>query len=405
MKRLRLSLLTLSVSSLFMSQTVFAAAFQLYELGTPIIGTAGAGQAAVANDASTTYFNPAGMTQFKNSQFMLGSQIVLPFTNFSKNNNNTITGDNGGNAATLIPGLDIYYISNYSSKLKLGISLTSPYGGMLNYTNGWVGRYVVQQMQMYTLDLNPTVAYQINDWAAIGAGVTVEYANLQETIAIPLIPLVDGQANVKLSNTAGGANLGFLFTPTPNTKLGVAYRSQISHRFTGNTTFLRISDNPATTSRIIMPQNIMISLAQGVTNNFSILGDLGWANWASMRNTLVTIDRYSIVTPLNWTNTYRVGLGGQYKATPLLLIQAGASYDSSPTTSSKRLPDLPMDRQLRIGTGVIYTVIPAVKLGFSYEYINFGSAKINNTSSAGVLAGSYTRNYGNVLQASINVAC
>ena len=91
--------------------------------------------------------------------------------------------------------------------------------------------------------------------------------------------------------------------------------------------------------------------------------------------------------------------------TPAFLVEAGASYDSSPTSSTHRLPDLPMDRQIRLGTGISYAATSAVKLGFSYEYINFGSANINNISSNGVLAGSYTHNYANVLQASINVDC
>ena len=59
MNRLRLSLL--AASSLLVSQLSYAAAFQFYELGAPSNGTAGVGQAALASDASTAYFNPAGM--------------------------------------------------------------------------------------------------------------------------------------------------------------------------------------------------------------------------------------------------------------------------------------------------------------------------------------------------------
>src|SRR5690349_13000371 len=107
MKRicLRLSLIATSLLSLSVSQSVCSAGFQLYELGTPIIGTAGVGQAAVANDASTAYFNPAGMSRLTASQFMLGSQVVVPSNRFSIGSQNTISGGNGGNAGSLTPGV------------------------------------------------------------------------------------------------------------------------------------------------------------------------------------------------------------------------------------------------------------------------------------------------------------
>jgi long-chain fatty acid transport protein len=403
----RLTLIIASLGSLVISNTAFAAAFQLYELGTPIIGTAGVGQAAVAEDASTSYFNPAGMTQLSTSQFMLGTQLLVPYNNFSRNSRNTITGDNGGNAGSLIPGLSAYYVYSYSPKLKFGVSLTSPYGGMLNYDDGWVGRFVVQQMTLITLNVNPSVAYQFNDWFAAGLGLAIEYANLQETTAIPIPsePLVNGQATIKVDNTALGYNLGVMFTPGQTTKIGIAYRSQITHDLSGNTTFLRISTTPSTSTKMVMPQNIMASLAERVSDKFVLLGELGFANWASMKDTVVNIHGFTAVTTRDWNNTYRVGFGGQYNFTPAFLLQAGASYDSSPTTSSRRLPDLPMDRQIRLGAGIIYSIMKAANIGFSYEYINFGNANINNLSSNGVLAGAYSRNYANTLQASINLTC
>jgi len=403
MKHVRLWMGGTLLSSFFLMQAAYSAAFELYELGTPIIGTAGVGQAAVADDASTTYFNPAGMAKLNHSQFLLGSQMVLPYTIFSPNRQNTLSGDNGGNAAALIPGIGMYYVYRCSPKLRFGVSLTSPYGGVLNYNQGWVGRYIVQDMQFYTLNLNPTVAYKFNDWVAIGGGVAIEYANLHETVAIPILGAIDGQGNIKVDNTAAGFNLGILLSPNDSTKLGLAYRSKISHDLHGNTTFLRIGATPSTSTRMVMPQNVMLSLVQDLTCQFTLLGELGWANWASMRDTVVNIAGFSATTPRDWNNTYRVGLGGHYKLNSAWLLKAGVSYDSSPTDSQHRQPDLPMDRQVRVGAGVAYSPIKPVKLGFSYEYINFGDANIYNASSTGILAGFYPRNYANVVQASINV--
>jgi long-chain fatty acid transport protein len=240
---------------------------------------------------------------------------------------------------------------------------------------------------------------------SVGGGVSVEYANLYQTVGIPIAPTVDGQGTVKLDNTAPGFNLGVMLEPYRFTNLGIAYRSQIVHDLRGSVSFMNTPLTPGATTKLVMPSNVIASLSQKITNHFTMLGELGWSNWSSMQNTVVTVDGFSAVTPQNWHDTYRVGLSGRYLYKHAATILAGASYDSSPTSSSKRLPELPMDRQIRLGVGVIYQLAQAVNLGVSYEYINLGSAGINNTSAAGVMSGSYSRNYANILQASLNVDC
>ena len=397
-----LYLFVISLAALLFSPLGYTAAFQFYELGTPIIGTAGVGQAVIASDASTAYFNPAGMAVLPTTEMMLGSQIILPYTNFSPNASNTMTGNNGGNAGLLAPGIGGYYVYNISPKFKAGISLTSPYGGALNYNTHWVGRYIVQQMTLFTINLNPALAYQATDWLSIGGGIAVEYANLYQTNALRITSALDGQISIKADDTSPGFNLGVLFTPTRSTKIGIAYRSQIVHHLSGNINFLNISDTPEVKTRMVMPANVIASISQAMNANFTLLGEVGWADWSSMRNEIVTIKNYTTTTPQNWKNTYRAGIGGQYQVSPVLL-QAGASYDSSPTNTTYRTPNLPMDRQIRLGVGVGYAMNKAASLGLSYEYLNLGKAPINDVSSTGTLAGNYSRNYANVVQASLNV--
>lgn len=407
MRRVSVMSLALASIALLFSSPLFAAAFQFYELGSPIIGTAAVGQAVVADDASISYFNPAGMARLNHSQYLLGTQLILPNINFSKSTRTTIPGNNGGNAGSLAPGVGFYYVYNYSPQLKWGVSLTTPYAGLLNYNDGWVGRFTVQYLQLYALDLNPAVAYQVNPWLALGLGASIEYANLQQTVALPIpgYPLIDGQVSLKTSSFAPGFNVGVVLTPTETTKLGLTFRSRITHDLKGDITFLRLSVQPNVSTSMVMPQNMIASLSQTINKQFSLLGEAGWAAWSSMKNTVVDVDGFSSTTQLNWHDTYRLGLGGRYQATDTLLMQMGASFDSSPTTSSLRTPNLPMDRQIRIGAGLMYALHSAAKLGFSYEYINFGNANINMSSPQGMLVGSYARNFANVFQASINVDC
>lgn len=402
MNALKYSVLGALITGAFTLQTAQAAAFELYELGTPIIGTAAVGQSTTL-DASAAYFNPAAMSFSSKTQFMLGSQIMIPNIHFKNSTNNTISGNSDGNIGTLTPGMDMYLSYYFSPCLQFGVSVTSPYGGYLTYNDGWPGRYVVQRAFFYTINVNPSVAYRLNNWMSIGAGAAVEYMNLSQDTALPISNQNDGQIAIRTQNTSGGFNLGVMFQPTDTTHIGVAYRSQVVHNLSGDITFLRINNTPSTSIKMVMPQNVIASLSQGIGNNVTLLAELGWSNWASMKNSILNVRGFSAVTPRHWSDTYRAGLGAQFAANQALKLQAGVSYDSSPTTNSRRLPDLPMDKQIRAGVGLLYTPIPAVTLGLSYEYLDLGEAKINNTSSNGVLAGHYPQNNASTVQASLNI--
>lgn len=406
MYQFKKSLLKLSlIYYLCAAGSAYAAAYQLYEVGAPINGTAAVGQAALADDdASTAYFNPAGMTLLPNTEFMLAGQMLLPYINFRANSFNTISGGNGGNAGLLTPGMSMFFVYNQSPCLKFGLALTSPYGGALNYTDGWEGRFDVQDVMFYTINLNPSLAFRFTDWVSVGLGFSVEYMNLMQTVALPNPedPGVDGQINIKVSNTRPGFNAGLLFTPVDGMKLGLAYRSQILHKLGGDLTFYRLVNNPAVTIRMNMPTTITLSYAQEIYCYGKLLAEFGWADWSSMRNSVLNVAGFTFSTPLHWNNTYRYGIGGQLNINPALILQAGFSYDTSPTKTSRRLPELPMDRQIRIGAGLLLNMSSNIQLGTSYEYINMGSADIHNTSLVGTLSGRYVRNYVNAVQFSVN---
>lgn len=399
----QLGVVSVVVSVMVASSTVFASGFQIFEQGTSIIGRAGVGQ-AVVKDASSSYFNPAGMTQICDTELQLASQLFISKTRFSPNTNNTFSGNDGKNAGALLPGFTFYAVTSYNEDLKFGFSVTSPFGGLLSYNDGWVGRYFIQSTSLITMDFTPSVAYQLNDYLSVGFGIFVEYAKLKDKLAIPgPLGIADGQAELPLHHTGAGVNLGLLWCITDDTKLGLAYRSPIKHRLDGDSTFLRLATTPTTTSVIHLPQSVIASFSQEFCQDFVLLAELGWVNWHVFQSTPIQIQGVTLDIPRNWKNTYRAGVAGQYRILPELMYQLGISYDSSPTDINKRLPDLPMDKQIRVGTGLVYNPCKNITLGLSYEYINFGKAPINKTTGIGTLAGDYRKNYGQVLAMNVNV--
>src|SRR5262249_4005599 len=171
-----------------------AAGLYLYELGTPDLGLAAAGRAALANDASTVIGNPAGMTRLERSQLTGSMYTIIPSMQFDRGPNTTFSGGNGFNAGAPIPSLSsvsipfpaggLFYVYSLSPDFKLGVGAASAYGGGMNYGKEWVGRYFTQKLQLLSGTLNPGFAYRINEWLSIGAGFSVNYALLSETVAV-----------------------------------------------------------------------------------------------------------------------------------------------------------------------------------------------------------------------------
>lgn len=386
--------------------SVYAAAIQVYEFGTPTLGLAAVGQ-SVTQNASASYLNPAAMSALDSSELMLGSELIVTRTRFRPNTFNTFRGNDGNNAGGLLPGLAIFSVLETSMpELKFGLSLASPFAGSLNYNDGWVGRYFVQTINLITLDLNPSISYAINDQFSLGGGVLIEYAQLNETIGIPpdrTFGISDGQSDLRLRKTTPGFNLGLYFQPCCETKFGIAYRSKMHHRLRGKSTFLSLRIEPHLFSILKLPQGVIGSVSHDVTECWTVLGELGWSNWHTFNSTVIHIDDVTLTIPRNWKDTYRVGAASQFKVLPTLLFQLGASFDSSPTNAKLRLPDLPVDKQLRLGTGIVYTTLDCVELGLNYSFIHFGKAAIFHETRLGTLSGKYKKNIGNFFGLSLNV--
>jgi long-subunit fatty acid transport protein len=116
----RIACAILSAGGLMLAATpAMAGGFWLYEMGTPDLGTASAGRAALANDAATVFGNPAGMTKLDGSQLLVGTQLAIGDVHFDRGSGTTVSGGNAGNASGVVPGGSLYYAQSVTPDLKL----------------------------------------------------------------------------------------------------------------------------------------------------------------------------------------------------------------------------------------------------------------------------------------------
>ena len=216
---------------LFTASTSFAAGFRLPEAGVKAMGM-GFAFTAQADDPSAIYFNPAGLTQLKGQNVMVGVTYV-------RENGNEFTGTTPVDNQTAIKSetqksLDFYIPNAYYTRttadgyIAYGVGIFAPFGLGQEYNdkNTSIFRNQITTIDLQTIVVNPTIAFKINEALSVGFGVDWMYgkAKLEKT---PWVPGVGNLYNVELEGDgdAWGYNFGMLLKPTENFRIGVNYRS------------------------------------------------------------------------------------------------------------------------------------------------------------------------------------
>ena len=411
---------SMAIVLLFSSSQSFAAGLILYEINSPLTGTASAGWAALANDASTAFTNPAGMTRLDRSQLLVGAQPLIITSKFSSSPATTFSGTDGGNAGGVIPSLGGYYVHSVSDRLKLGFSLLSYFGLGIDYGDNWVGRYWVEKSDFLTLAISPSAAFKVNDWLSIGAMFNILYSKLNTQSAIRnFFSEADGQLNYEDDDFGFGGGFGLLIEPREGTRFGVTYYSPVNVSFSdapelkGVGPILgRVLERLGMNGRSVgmdftIPQWIMVSGYQQITDKLAIMGNVGWQDWSQFGNVDISLSvnpetTRSFNNNLGFKDTWHAAIGAQYRVSQPWLLSAGFAYDSSPSDASNRSPDMPFDRNFRYAAGVQYDWSKNLTLGLAYEFIDLGPANINKEGFLrGNLVGDYSTNNVNVVNVNL----
>lgn len=210
---------------------------------------AGAGGGAAAGDASTSYFNPAGMMLLQRSQLTTGAHLIVPeieFTNRGTRSRNgvLVPGNNGGEGGEDAAVPHIYGVWAVKPDTRIGLSINSPYGLVTSWDGGFVGRYNEITTSLKTFNINPSVAFQLTPQLSVGAGASAIYGRARLSQGIDFGAALglgdttqDGAGEINVDDISYGFNFGMMYQFKPESGLGVAFRSQVKFDFEGDVTF------------------------------------------------------------------------------------------------------------------------------------------------------------------------
>src|SRR5215831_1847329 len=202
--------LMVAILALSVTQTARAGGLILYEIATPDVGLASAGYASRADDASTLFKNPAGMTRLDGVQLQGGLQALYGSVYFSHDPSTSprLGTDNGKNAVNWLPAAGLFATMPLGERWHVGLGLFSYFGSALDYGDNWVGRYYVQKSALIGESLMPSVSFKATDWLSIGAGLNAMYGYLDSHTAVNNLIGPDGQMRLKNTTWGFGGDVG-----------------------------------------------------------------------------------------------------------------------------------------------------------------------------------------------------
>jgi long-chain fatty acid transport protein len=368
----------------------------VYEVGTADIGLASAGYGARAQDASTVFTNPAGMTRLEGTQVLGAGQLLWNNTKFSIGSGTepSLGDDDGGYAV----GSDGWFAGgggflsySVSPDLKLGFAMTGNFGAPLVYDDDWVGRYYVQEGTLLGLSFLPAIAYRLSDKLSVGASINAMYGIYKNQVAINNVDPTYGDGKLELDdNTWGwGANLGLLYEINADTRLGLTWGSKIDLDFDSAATFSGLApgltallDSKGLLSSSIdvgieVPQQAMGSLFTQLNDRWAVLGSIGWQQWSKFGEVQLGIEDTnnptSLTKDLDFDDTWHFAFGAQYRLSDPWLLNFGIAYDTGLQDSSNVSPLLPINSAWRFGVGGQQRLSKGSFWGLAAEYLYGGT--------------------------------
>lgn len=396
-----------------------AAGFALIEQSGSGMGNAFAGGAASAEDASTIFYNPAGLTRLSGRQLLLAMHAIQPSAKFSNTGSAApafqTLGGNGGDAGDLAFVPNFYYVMDINPQFKFGLGVNAPFGLKTEYDRGWAGQFQALKSEVKTLNINPSLAYRVNDTVSIGGGINYQRIKAELTNAQNFGATV-GFTKITGDDSAWGYNLGALFQISPNTRVGVAYRSDIKFKLSGGNAEITTATgatflNAPVTADIKTPDSLSVSVFHQMNPKWDIMADLSWTRWSVFRNlTIVRADTGAVLSnqPENWRDTYRLSVGANYHYSDQWTFRGGIAYDQSPVSDVNRTARIPDNDRTWLAAGAQYKISKNDALDFGYAHLFVSNSSINDPrgvapGAAGNLVGNYD-NHVDILSVQYNHA-
>ncbi|MET0533094.1 MAG: outer membrane protein transport protein [Steroidobacter sp.] len=440
----RRRVLYMSIALACTSSSAFASGFALLEQSSSRLGTAFAGTAAAADDASSIFYNPAGLAKLKESQLLVvasGINISSEFENSSSSPAlGQALGNEGGDAGDWNAVPAVFFSLPINEQIAVGLGVNAPFGLKLEYDDAWMGRFQALKSEIKTYNFNPSLSWRVNEQLSFGVGanyqrIQAELTNavnytavvaqgLQGLVAAGQVPAaavpgliaanagLQGQTGVRGDDAAWGFNVGMLYEFSPDTRVGLSYRSSLDYTVEGSVRFAPPTATNATGAAIIaaasapgatlatgparvdieLPDSAIASLYHRM-GQIELLADVAWTGWSSIQELRIVRDTGAVlsVTPERWEDTWRYAIGATYQLSEVWKLRAGVAYDETNVPDSTRTARLPDSDRTWVALGAQWNPGGSFVVDVGYAHLFADDGALNqddgNATARGFLRG------------------
>ena len=270
-------------------------------------------------------------------------------------------------------------------RLALGVSVAAPYNFTTKYEQGSFARYDALTSELRSGDASLTLAYQVNDWLDVGAGLNAQYVKAKLTSAMPSVsPLLpDGSSSLEGDGWDFGWNVGAQVHKGP-WGFGLSYRSKIEHELDGDIAIALtgpLAPNSVTTSGTASfntPWFASASVRYAVNDKLTLNAQVNRIGWSEFQAITVEYPNGGDVIHQNYKDVTTGAIGLDYAISDKTTLRAGVGYDPTPTRDSLRTARIPDADRWLFSVGGSTEVTPGVTFDAGLTYIAFSDSTIRD---------------------------
>lgn len=394
-----LTLTLTALGTILLAANAQAAGFHLREQSAAAQGNAFAGATAGAENGSYAYFNVAGLTRQKGTQLNIGGTYIAPraeASNVKDADDHRGSDVNNIVHSAVAPNATISHQIN--EKAFIGVGLNVPYGMITKYDEEWAGSDHGITSKVISATVTPMFAYKVTDKLSLGAGLQMQYIRARLTNTAQ-----NQQIKTAMKGDAFdiGYQLGAMYEFNENTRVGVAYRSQVKHKLTGELSSAAPVPylNQNINARLTTPEMLSMGIYHQLNDKWAVMAEYQRVFWSSFETLDIYGEDYPFVssTKEKWRDTNFFAVGASYQIDHQWKWRLGLAYDQSAVRVQHRTPRIPDSDRIWYSTGLNYQYNDKLTFDLAYTYIKAHKAHLD-TSLTGNTGSHVTAEYTNSVQ-------
>ncbi len=362
-----------------------AGGFALREQSAYGQGVSFAGVAA-GGSLSSMFWNPATLSQVMGFEVEAVGTGVFPISDVALTTPISFDeGDIGVDA--FVPASYIAYRLN--DNLIFGVGVNGAFGLSTEYTapgSPIAGAGIAGTSDIFSVNVNPNVAYQINDYVTIAAGLQVQYSDVEINPVAGSAPFPGPLGLLDGDDISYGWTTGVHVMLSPDTEFGIGYRSSQEVDLEGTFNVSGFGGTFASTASLELPDMVTVGIRHKVNDRWRVMAGYEWSNWSRFDTVIVTGGPAPVPLPFDYNDGHFFSFGAEYMYSEATTFRAGIAWEESPLDNANRTFRLPDDDRLWLSAGLSHVINDRYSFDLGYSFLTTFDTEILPAAAGGPVA-------------------